>query len=83
MIISGAIISATTTTSDTINPNEPATRLTNSCTVSSGSRARSSDMIGTKACENAPSPNKRRIKLGILNAATNASKRTTSPEYHR
>ena len=39
------------------------------CVTSSPSRARASARIGTKACENAPSPNSRRSMLGMRKAA--------------
>ncbi len=38
-----------------------------------------SETTGTKACENAPSANSRRMKFGILNATRNASIRTPAP----
>ena len=38
-----------------------------------------SETTGTNACENAPSANSRRMKLGILNATRNASMSRPAP----
>ena len=47
--------------------------------LSSPRRFLYSARIGTKACENAPSANRRRSRLGILNATKNASVAMPAP----
>ncbi len=52
---------------------------TSSRTSSCGRCTLYSETTGTKAWENAPSANSRRMKLGILNATRNASMSSPAP----
>ena len=55
--------------------------LSTSDRVASGdSRLRTSARIGTKACENAPSANSRRSRLGMRKATKNASVARPAPK---
>ena len=57
-----------------------ATASTKRCVASSPSAARVAAKIGTKACENAPSANNLRRRLGIRNATLNASVNALAPK---
>ena len=61
-------------------PKVLATLFTKCCTASWLRLVRYSDNTGTKACEKAPSANKRRKKLGILKATKKASASACEPK---
>src|SRR5687767_13860735 len=76
---SGATMIPTTVTSARKEASVPAAPSTRSRTSSWVLRTLYSETTGTKACENAPSANRRRMKFGILNATRNASMSTPAP----
>eukprot|EP00919_Chromeraceae_sp_WS-2016_P023889 GHVR01056681.1.p1 GENE.GHVR01056681.1~~GHVR01056681.1.p1 ORF type:complete len:155 (+),score=7.09 GHVR01056681.1:136-600(+) len=73
-------MTATDVTSNNTPPSAPAVRSINSFTDSVLPFSLYSDNTGTKACENAPSANKRRKKLGILKATKKQSALLLAPK---
>jgi len=81
--IKATIGDAITPANEIINrilPRLPATWLTRSCNSSRLRFSLYSVKTGTKACEKAPSANRRRMKLGILNATRKASVPPDAPK---
>ncbi|MNN12631.1 hypothetical protein D3C81_1256280 [compost metagenome] len=72
------IASVVTTSMDAVSA--PATRSTSALTAAWSPLALYSASTGTKAMENEPSADKRRMKFGILNAMTNASIAALAPK---
>ena len=72
-MINGAATMPIAVTISNTNASMLATWSTKSLVVSAPCRFLYSDNTGTKACENAPSANNRRSKLGMRNATKNAS----------
>jgi hypothetical protein len=73
-----AMASAVTSSSEALST--PATRSTRALTAAWSPRALYSASTGTKAIENEPSAESRRMKLGILNATTKASMAALAPK---
>ncbi len=75
----GAAMTPITVTTNSKAPSVPATPETSSRVSSWLRLCRYSEMTGTKPCENDPSANRRRRKLGILMATRKASMSALAP----
>jgi hypothetical protein len=77
----GAAITPISVIANSTSASVPVVRSSKS-RVSAGERvARYSEITGTNACENAPSPKNRRSRFGILNATANASITGPAPNH--
>ncbi len=82
-VSTGAAMTPTRVTANRTRPNTPLTLATSSRTSSCDFCTLYSEMTGTKACENAPSAVRRRMKFGILNATRKASISGPAPKEIR
>ena len=76
----GAPTTPSTQVTSSAHSSTVATASISACVTSSPSRARLSASKGTKACENAPSANSRRSRLGMRKATLKASVITLAPK---